>query len=42
MCFHLLECLFFGQQTNFPSPVLRPGETYKQKTIYKFDVKDKQ
>ncbi len=24
--------------TNFPSPVLRPGEKYKHKTIYKFDV----
>ncbi len=23
---------------NFPSPVLRPGEVYQQKTIYKFDV----
>lgn len=27
-------------QTNFPSPVLRPGETYKQKTVYKIDVKE--
>jgi aldose 1-epimerase len=24
---------------NFPSAVLRPGETYKQTTIYKFSVK---
>jgi len=26
-------------QPDFPSPILHPGETYKQKTIYKFDVK---
>lgn len=26
-------------QPNFPSPILRPGETYKQKTAYKFEVK---
>ena len=23
---------------NFPSPILRPGETYKQTTIYRFEV----
>jgi len=26
-------------QPGFPSPILHPGETYKQKTIFKFDVK---
>jgi len=26
-------------QKNFPSPILRPGETYKQTTIYKLGVK---
>ncbi|XP_068730399.1 galactose mutarotase-like [Montipora capricornis] len=26
-------------QPNFPSPVLRPGEVYKQKTMYKLGVK---
>ena len=26
-------------QKNFPSPVLRPGETYTQTTIYKFSTK---
>ncbi len=25
-------------QKDYPSPVLRPGETYKQTTIYRFDV----
>lgn len=27
--------------SNFPSTVLKPGETYKQKTVYKFGVKKK-
>ena len=26
-------------QTQFPSPILRPGETYQQTTIYKLGVK---
>jgi aldose 1-epimerase len=26
-------------QPNFPSTVLRPGQTYKTVTIYKFSVK---
>ena len=25
-------------QKDYPSPVLRPGETYKQTTIYRFDI----
>jgi len=25
-------------KTHFPSPVLRPGETYRSRTVYAFDV----
>jgi aldose 1-epimerase len=25
-------------QPNFPSTILRPGETYKSRTVYKFSV----
>lgn len=37
-----LETQFFPDSPNkpeFPSVILRPGETYKQTTIYKFSVK---
>ncbi len=37
-----LECQHFPDSTShpeFPSVVLRPGDAYKQKTIYKFSVK---
>lgn len=27
-------------QANFPSTILRPGQTYKTKTVYRFSVKD--
>ncbi|MBR6456702.1 MAG: galactose-1-epimerase, partial [Prevotella sp.] len=35
------ECQHFPDSPNhpyFPSVVLRPGEEYKQKTIYKFGI----
>ncbi|MBR5919111.1 MAG: galactose-1-epimerase, partial [Prevotella sp.] len=38
ICF---ECQHFPDSPNhpyFPSVVLRPGEEYKQKTIYKFGI----
>ena len=36
----ILGCfILFYQQSNFPSPILRPGEVYQQFTVYKFGVK---